>query len=576
MYTTLHGGSLKQLDANKADDRSHKWLSPVTGKRKRARSKKGCFYCRARKKKCTETRPSCTFCSLRGLQCEYPQEKSVEGRSLVESAPPAENPPLPTVATPPATTLLAVNSVITPKMLLSPFLNMEALSWIFGLSRIEELDDDGLPVAGDDSETGVSLSFLMEPTDTFSLYMDEHSVRFVTYFHREVMNYVSITPIAIQNHLANTFMSLATEDHTFLALLATWGALFMDGPESPDYKRLLDRALLLARQKLELRFLSDSDKMAVLYFFAGLTGVQICSGDTSEWYKLLQICHNIIREFGTVREFLEKFNYLNAARCIVANLQYHEVMASVSMKNGTLLKMSDYSAVFEDDTDFSYGVDPLQGCIHPVFSLLGEIINAKAEHVREAQEIERELESIAGTSPEETEQFERLTHKRLKNYFKANGTASQLMAKVDACQPKENQQCFLDAKDLDDHLVLFEAFRNTCKLHILIYIQAMRAKAPEVQLLLVDTFKLIDILIRCRLRSAISMILLICGLCCCYRGDRARIKKQFEEMQSHYNVHNVKKIQILVEHSWTINPHGDITVNWEELCEHFGWILAAS
>lgn len=575
MYTTLHGGSLKQIDANMADDRSYKWLSPVTGKRRMARSKMGCFFCRARKRKCDETRPSCTFCSLRGLQCDYPQ-KSADRPSLVKSATVDDNPSHQNVATPVASTLVAVNPTGTPTRLVWPTLRMEAMPWLFGLSRIEELNDDGLPITGDDNLPGMIPSFLIEPTDTFSQHLDEQSMKFVTYFHREVMSYVSIAPIAIQNHLTNTYMSLATEDHTFLSLLATWGALFMDGPESASYKKLLDRALGLACQKLDLRYLSDMDKMAALYFFAGLAGVQICSGDTSEWYKLLKICHHIIREFGTVRHFLERFHYLNAARCIVAELQYHEVMCSVSMKNGTLLKMSDYSAVFEDDTDFSYGVDPLQGCIHPVFALLGEIINAKADHVREAQEIEKELEGITGTSPEDKDQFERLTHKRLKHYFKANSTASLLLVKVDACQPKENQQCFLDAKELDDHMVLFEAFRNTCKLYILIYIQAMRAKAPDVQLLLVDTFKLIDVLIRCRLRSAISLILLICGLCCCYRGDRARIKKQFQEMQSNYSVYNVRKIQMLVEHSWTINPDGEMTVNWEVLCEQFGWILAAS
>lgn len=579
MFTTLHVSSLEQLDANVAKDYSLKTISPVTGKPKRVRSKMGCFYCRARKRKCDEIKPNCTFCSLRNLECVYPVEKESRKRSLAEPTVIVTNESNLTLSDRVTSTLVAVKS---PKLALPfPIIedNVSLLEYYHGMLRlpkVEELDEEGNAITSSDDVAEFIPNFLIEPSDMFSLYMDEQSMNFVSYFHRVVVNFVSITPFSIQNHLGNTYMSLAAKDQSILALLATWGALFVDGPESDTYKSLLVQARMLAHQKLESDSLSYMDKFVLLCYFSGLTGVEICSGETSEWHKLLQVCHRLVEELGSIRGLLERFHYLNEARYIVANLQYHEVMSSMSLKNGTFLKMSEYSAVFEDDTDFSYGVDPLQGCIHPVFLLLGEIINVKAEHVREAKEIEDELEGIAGTSPEENEQFELLTQKRLRHYFKASRIASQLMARVDACEPKQNQQCFISEEELEDHLVLFEAFRNTCKLQILIYIQSLRPKAPEVQLILVDTFKLIDVLIRCRLRSAISMVLLICGLCCCFQGDRVHLKKQFEEMQTYYKVHNVKKIQILVEHSWVINPNGDMTVNWEDLCEEFGWVLAAS
>lgn len=581
MFTTLNAGSLEQLHVNSPTEYANKRISPVTGKPKRHRSRMGCYYCRARKRKCDEKRPSCTFCSLRDLDCQYPQDENNKNKKNCKTLPlDSDKECLPNGDN---NALEIIKSTTSDNAQLSPSIKseytlsvLEILQSLIRLPKVEELDENGDPIQSHLNISEVLPGFLIEPTDTFRLYMDERSMNFVSYFHKEVVNFVSITPLTIQNHLANTYMSVAVQDQSFLALLATWGALFLDGPESESYKAHLNQAHKIARQKLEAGLLSDMDKFIVLCFYAGIAGVGICAGNTSDWYELLRMSLRIMSEFGSVRNFLERFHYLNEAKCIVANLQYHEVMSSISMKNGTLLKMSDYSAVFEDDTDFSYGVDPLQGCIHPVFTLLGEIINAKAEHLLAANEIEEELKGITGTSPKENEQFELLTHKRLTHYFRANSTASLLMAKVDACVPKQNQQCFLSPKELDEHLILFEAFRNTCKLNILVYIQGMRFKAPEVQLILVDTFKLIDLLIKCRLRSAISMVLLMCGLCSCYPGDRAHIKKQFEELQSYYNVHNVKKIQTLVEHSWVINPHGDVTVHWEELCEQFGWILAAS
>lgn len=600
MFSTLHVGSLEQIQAKHASEYSHDTLSSLTGKPKRKRSKAGCVFCRTRKKKCDEQRPQCGLCASRDLQCVYASSERARKNGRVEkngSAAQEETASevlLDTTETAQerhaapedqgeiSTELVSLNSPRSSPaaMLRSPFLH-EMLATISDIPKLVEVDNEGHPLDRElesPSEKSVGWdtpSFLIEPSP-FKLALDERSMHFVSYFQTEVVKFVSISPHAIQNHFENIYMSIAAQDESVLGLLATWGALFIDGPNSHSFKHHLSQAKLVASSRLESESLSDMDRFVILCLYAGTAGIGICAGDTSEWYELLKACVRIMGQFGSVRAFLERFNFSNQAKCIVANLQYHDVMLSISMKNGTLLSMSEYAAVFEDDSDFLYGVDPLQGCIHPVFLLLGEIINANAELTKEKSSIEMQLTGGLECSELEPETVQILTQKRLQYYFRASRTASELMAKVDACVPKLNQQCFLDAKELDEHLTLFEAFRNTCKLQILIYIQGLLAKAPEVQLILVDTFKLIDILIASPLRPAISMVLLMCGLCCCYPADRTQIQKQFIQLQTHYQVFNVKKIQHIVEYSWVINPDGDKIVNWAEVCESLGWILAAS
>lgn len=597
MYTTLHSASLKEIHVRNASDFSHGEVSSLTGKPKRARSKSGCLSCRSRKKKCDEQRPACGYCGPRGIECVYPKVEKMASKSMKENflrtrelsqsireineKSTAEQ----AIITSPEPLFISKRSkLLTCQREWSPFVldRLCAQQVISDQPRLVEVNDAGQPLDREQLEVTVasqdwnSPSFLIEPSSPFRLLLNERTMHLVSYFYQEVVNFVSIIPPANKNHLADTYMSISVNEESILALLATWGSLFIDGPNSDSFKLHLNHARQVASQKFERRALSDMEKFIMLCFHAGIAGIGICSGDTMEWYELLQTCKSIISDFGSVREFLSKFNYLNQAKHLVAELQYHDVMSSISMRNGTLLDMSEYAAVFEDESDFSYGIDPLQGCIHPVFLLLGEIINAKVELLRELKEVEDELTSASGFTLDDTDRSRALNRKRLKHYFKANEIAGDLMAKVEACEPKQNQQCFLSSNDLEEHLTLFEAFRNICKLHILLYIQGLKATAPEIQLILVDTFKLIDLLIASRLRSAICMVLLMCGICCYYPVDRAQIKKQFAQLQSNYKVFNVLRIQQIVEQSWDFNPHGDINVNWVELCEKLGWILAAS
>ena len=57
-------------------DTKHKTrtLAPNLTRRSHKKSRGGCFSCKQRKIKCSETKPSCGSCLMKGLPCVYPTE----------------------------------------------------------------------------------------------------------------------------------------------------------------------------------------------------------------------------------------------------------------------------------------------------------------------------------------------------------------------------------------------------------------------------------------------------------------------------------------------------------------------
>lgn len=585
MFTTLNANSFKQILASPANNQYGLNISTITGKPKRTRSKNGCFCCRMRKKKCDENRPACGLCVARKTKCVY------EGRER------RRNPEIPETLEP-----KIVSPGLDELLSLSPVDRAQATEIKLEEPKLIEVDDDGEPLDTlDHMNSPVQLDTLdfygkleyshkleqymniasllpkisVEPTSPFQLLLDEKGMRLLHYFQNEVVKTICILPQAHQNHFYSTYMSVAVHDEGMMNLLAAWGALFLEGPNSDNFRYRITKADQVARRTYSGKVLGDRDKFNMMCYYLNLAGLGVCSGDTSDWYELLQNCVSKLKEFGTIADFLKRFNHLNEARWIVSNIQYHDVMSSVSLKYGTMIGMDEYSLLFEDENDFSYGVDPLQGCIHPVFLLLGEIMNVNSSLRRSRQKIEEALETLQ-YDPQAGGNLHQLQGERMQHYIRASKEGSRLMTNINECEPKSNQQCFLDHSDLENHLTLFEAFRNTCKLYVLLYIQETQPRASEVQLILLDTFKLIDLLINCNLRPAIGMVMLICGICCCYPVDRLEMQRKFAKLHASYKVVNLDKVRHIVEQSWVANPDGNINIDWPDLCEKIGWKLSAS
>lgn len=581
MYTTLQADSLKQIVVRSADDLNEANISTVTGKPKRTRSKKGCLCCRMRKKKCDEQRPSCGLCITRGIQCVYQELPSSKRKTVCKKIPEEDS-------------VSSLTGVILPEASIAPVAeNIDSLLQEKAPVKLEagtgEFDEFLFlsPGSKDHHEPEFTnqeysllpynkkhapVDILVEPIDPYKLILDERGYQLVYFFQNEIIHRICISPKSCTNHFASTFTGVSYRDESVLRLLAAWGALFVDGPNSASLKSRMDEADLSLRRFYSNKVLDDQDKFNLICFHLNAAGIGVCSGDTKEWIYHHRKCGELIRGFGSTKNFLAKMSYLNSAKWVISNLHYNDVMSSESLKNGTLLTAEEYGSPFKDETDFSYGIDPLQGCMHLVFLVLCEILHSYSV----LSSLRRSLnEDVKNFAHDPSMDLNVLNERRLQHCKETEKHAKILWAKVEACKPRKNQECFIEPSELANHHTLFEAFRNTCKLYVLMYIRELPPRTPEVQAILFDTFKLLDVLIECDLRAAVTKVMLLCGLACCKELDRIELRNKFTRLQTYYKVFNVHNVRHIVEQIWVANPDGHFTIDWGETCEKMDWTLAA-
>lgn len=413
---------------------------------------------------------------------------------------------------------------------------------------------------------------LVEPIDPFRLILDERGYQLVYFFHNEIIHRICISPKSCQNHFASTFTGVSYRDESVLRLLAAWGALFVDGPNSASLKSRMHEADLSLQRFYSNKVLDDQDKFNLICFHLNAAGIGVCSGDTKEWVHHHRKCGELIRGFGSTKNFLAKMNYSNSAKWVISNLHYNDVMSSESLKHGTLLTAEEYGSPFKDETDFTYGIDPLQGCMHLIFLVLCEILQAYSVLSSVRRTLKEDSKNVAH---DPSIDINLLNSRRLQHYKETEKHGKRLWAKVEACKPRKNQECFIEPSQLHNHHTLFEAFRNTCKLYVLMYIRDLPPRTPEVQGVLLETFKLLDVLIECDLRAAVTKIMLLCGLACYKEMDRIELRHKFTRLQTYYKVFNVHNVRHIVEQIWIANPDGLLTIDWGETCEKMRWTVAA-
>lgn len=568
MFSTFDLSSFDQLSNVKTVNTSR----IASERRQSTRSKTGCTTCRQRKKKCDETHPTCNYCQKRGLSCEWgyknfslsaikkklndvPRLKS-KLKHRLESGDPS-----------------SLESVTD----LSEIINAEALS--------HQLVKSSLPLTDSPSQlldVTYTKSFLnMSPVDdflngdlneilnfplytcpssTFNVYLDETGRKYLDYFETKVAHLLSISPHS-SNYFLKTFFTLAVTNECLLNSLAAWGALFHKDGDVSIVNDYLLRAKSFVRPPLV-----KYDYLVTLAYYLVALGIQICSGDVNNWYIYFNKCGELLQKYGGVLKFLKDFDYSNDSKFLIANFQIHDIMSSSTLSKGTICSMNNYNDIFKINKLLeldNYGIDPYQGCIQPIFLLLGEIMNVNVELRKEWKTIFDQLDNMVDVSLQRINIFKKVDEK----YY-------ELLNKINFCKPIDSQLNLLDSGEVYRHLKLFELHRLTCKIYLLLYIKQTQPISSEIQYLLLGCFSLLEELAESDLVSSLNMPLLICGICSCFKFDRMKLDKIMDTVYSRYKVGNVRRIWDVIKESWKRNPNGKICVDWIDICDDFGWKLS--
>lgn len=564
----------------------------------RYRSKTGCAGCRKRKKKCDEVHPICGSCRHRGELCEWGVVKRYKpvSPSSEETTPkilelPKLNDVEQTRTTPKLTEVTPKLTEINPKLTEITSKPTEIFPKLVLISEETKIviqspksppfsltPSDLLQLFSPSDFLDFDMPLLSSPSSTFSLYLDEAGLRLLNFYENKVAKILSVSPES-SNYFLKTFFTAALTEESLMHALAAWGGVFLDGHDSPAVKFHLEKARQLIRSTyLNREDLDTHGTYVAICYYLILMGIDICSGDVSNWYYLFNECTNLLKRRGGIVKFCQENHFSNDSKWLISNFQFHDVLSSATLKRGTSCDIEEYSRLFNNCFDMgSYGVDPYQGCIQPIFLLLGSIMNTNVELKEERDKINQEmLEANKKGLNLDNSAHRQLTLRRIRQCHEVEARYNKLLLDIHYCTPNQSQISHIshDKCEVDLHLTLFELYRLTCQIYLLLYIKQTQPLSSEVQLHFMNSLAYIESLMSSKLVPSLPMLLLICGMCCCNEYDRAQVRSIFDKLLATYTVGNVGRIWEIVQEAWKRNPHGDVCIDWTDICDEFGWKLS--
>lgn len=545
------------------------------------------------RKKCDEVHPICGSCKLRGEECvwlikKYESEnfvKKVKKTPRVRRNKSPEYNANHTIEPNKDEVIDTVNATNIPVLTdtnLSPFFKAvlgptEELSPM----RLGEIEDvpSSVMLYNETNEFDFSefSNILLTPSSTFSLYLDGSGLRLLNFFENKVAKILCISPES-SNYFLKTFFSVAMSEESIMHALAAWGGVFSEGPSSELVNYHMSQATKLIHEKHLTNSKFDKNRyyVEICYYLIAI-GVEISSGDVSKWYNHFNECTELLRSYGGLAKFLKDFNYSNDVKWLIASFQFHDILSSETLSSGTSCSMKNYNNLFKNYNLLDigdYGIDPYQGCIQPIYLILGEIMNSYVELKEERKKLKAKILHLSLEDPNSSE-IDGLMQQRIEHYQLVSNRYDELLNKAQLACPNEKQISLIknNKEELDLHLTLFELYRLTCQMYLLLYIKQTQPSSSEVQMLLLTSFTYINILVESPMTASLSMLLLICGISCCNQSDRNYIRAKFTKIYNKYKAGNVRRVWDVVEESWCRNPDGNICVDWVEICKEYGWKL---
>lgn len=545
------------------------------------RSATGCSACRKRKRKCDEHHPVCHACTKRGTVCVWREVKKTqlnnvtsEERRTAKTI--AEAPGPPTVET----GLCGVETNLVD----SEILRVDAV-----LDGVPDLD--AAPAIGSGAESGAEIARIGPHAEVeaeighawpkpapvalcalpavLPLFLSHSAAERMHHFGQRVSNTLAVGTHT-SNYFCKTFLALAYVDEAIGHAIASWGAFYRHEPEAQA--RHMGRAVALRTRGAAPR--SRFDLFCGLCFQLVVLGQHVCRGDVERWWQCFRACVRLVAAAGGPDAVCRLFGRSNDVKFVVSNIFYHDVLSSDAFAFGPAIPMQRWAEVFDGDF-FSpeYGIDPLQGCLNPVYMLLGEALEMRCAMAKRRARLHQMLEGELGaeTNTAVLRDFDRVRTDYLQSCCAA---ADALQRKLDACAPDESvfARAALSPDDAALHRRAFELHRLALQLHCAMAIRGLHASAAEVELMQTQLRAEIDGLVDSRMVLVLCFPLLVAGVACHTKRDRRTMAATFHATIARCPVGNVGRAWEVVQETWRRSGDGRM-VDWAEVCVDLGWHL---
>lgn len=554
----------------------------------RSRSRNGCQECKRKKKRCDELKPKCSRCCKSNLSCIWPttnkgkgkkdNKQDIENRLVYYSN--------------------EVNNDIRNHIEREEWKNNWDIILIDNNNKISPNDNDDNYNNDNDNETFLieTLKNIQSPDNNSFKYepffpdnieinintypsarllqnLDDIEIIHLDYYRTCVSQTVSILPNET-NFFLSLYLPLAENNKSILYALIGWSSVFLNPTNDPNfYLRYLRKSVQILEDNHNQNRNYDENKIVTISLYTIICAALICAGDVNEWQIYFKKLFNILKNQsnGKLSELMKYIgNNCKEFKWLISNFLYHDVLSSSSNYKGTFFKISEYSEILNLKTDNELideeiVCDPLQGCVRPLYVLIGEITNKYVE----LREEEDGMIMIEGNN--NCNNFKN----RIQLYNKYERYYNELKTKLKNTKPHRQSLKYLkNDKDLEIHLTLFETYKISLLIQLNTLIKKLTPESPEIQILLIELIELINIIKSSNVKTSLCFPLLIAGISCINGNDKEIIENLVMEMSNNFPVKTFQRIMVIIKKCWDINDNGKKRVLWFEISRDLGWNIS--
>lgn len=411
--------------------------------------------------------------------------------------------------------------------------------------------------------------------DPLGFFVGSKGVAFLQYFETRVSDKLTLSTRS-SNYFCKTFLRLSSTDERIANILASWGAYFFHKSQHEDVRKHYAKAVALANADESKSMVCNSpgSLLTQISFYLTAMGFFVCQGDTFTWWHYLCKCYELFEQYNfDLRGISKRLGDSNDVKFVLSNFFYHDIMSSHAFIHGPKIAFKHYKELFDDGFfSASYGIDPLQGCLNPIYMLLAEQME-----VRAAMRVRRDrLEDILNNEfqqnddPSILREFELM---RLRYLEHCEEMLEYFRVKIAQCTMDESILKNYPEEERVLHREVFKLLHITCKLFWSIYLKRTPPNSFEPQLELIYLINQMEVVVKTKLVVVLCLPLIIAGVTSYTEYDRSRVKKILFEAKKNCPVQNLDRAWFLIQAFWERNVTGTFRTDWADICAEMNWQL---